>query len=128
MKHVKEVNIAGLTVHLAYCYATETGFRTLADEDIRVYLTDTIENIKNGLEPDKDKAVKLLLAAATAYSEGMGVEEELTAHDLMYEAEIDEIFTAVGAVIQLYMSFYKIPSGEPKTEEPDEKEEDPKNT
>lgn len=117
----KTITIAGKEVTLAYCYATEIGYKLLSDEDINVYTAEALDLLEQNTMPDTKKTIYALIAAINAYSEWKGEQPAITDRDLMYEATPLEIGTAFGTFLQLRADFYKVPEGEPKDEEPEGK-------
>jgi hypothetical protein len=117
----KTITIAGKGITLAYCYATEIGYKLLSDEDINDYMADAIEAIGRKAMPDTRKTVYVVIAAINAYSEWKGEQPAISDRDLMYDATPLELGTALGTILQLRADFYKLPEGEPKDEQPDDK-------
>lgn len=117
----KTITIAGKEVTLAYCYATEIGYKLLSDEDITAYMADAMEALKESRMPDTRKTVYVVIAAINAYSEWKGEQPAISDRDLMYDATPMELGTALGTIIQLRADFYKVPSDEPKDEQPEGK-------
>lgn len=117
----KTITIAGKEITLAYCYATEIGYKLLSDEDITAYMADAMEALKESRMPDTRKTVYVIIAAINAYSEWKGEQPVISDRDLMYDATPLELGTALGTIIQLRADFYKVPSDEPKDEQPEGK-------
>ena len=117
----KTITIAGKEVTLAYCYATEIGYKLLSDEDITAYMADAMEALKESRMPDTRKTVYVVIAAINAYSEWKGEQPVISDRDLMYDATPLELGTALGTIIQLRADFYKVPSDEQKDEQPEGK-------
>ncbi len=117
----KTITIAGKEVTLAYCYATEIGYKLLSDEDINAYMADAMEALKESRMPDTRRTVYVVIAAINAYSEWKGEQPAISDRDLMYDATPLELGTALGTILQLRADFYKVPSDEPKDEQPDDK-------
>ena len=117
----KTITIAGNEVTLAYCYATEIGYKLLSDEDINAYMADAMEALKESRMPDIRKTIYVIIAAIKAYIEWKEETQGVTDRDLMYKATPLELGTALGTIIQLRADFYKVPSDEPKDEQPDGK-------
>jgi cell division protein ZapA (FtsZ GTPase activity inhibitor) len=117
----KTITIAGKEVTLAYCYATEIGYKLLSDEDITAYMADAMEALKEKRMPDTRKTVYVVIAAINAYSEWKGEQPAISDRDLMYDATPLELGTALGTILQLRADFYKMPSDEPKDEQPEGK-------
>lgn len=117
----KTITIAGKEITLAYCYATEIGYKLLSDEDINDYMADAIEAIGRKAMPDTRKTVYVVIAAINAYSEWKGEQPAISDRDLMYDATPLELGTALGTILQLRADFYNLPKGEPKDEQPEDK-------
>lgn len=117
----KEVTIAGKTVSLAYCYATEIIFNDLTGEDINEFFKEVF--LSEGKPANPKKILYAILACAIAYAEGTttteGVLEDKT---LMYEAKPDELIGAFKVVVELHNEWYKLPSSEKPEEEEGEGE------
>lgn len=122
----KTITIAGKETTLAYCYATEIGYKLLSDEDINDYMADAIEALGRKAMPDTRKTVYVVIAAINAYSEWNGEQPAISDRDLMYDATPLELGTALGTILQLRADFYKLPEGEPKDEQPDDKKPEQK--
>ena len=122
----KTITIAGKEITLAYCYATEIGYKLLSDEDINDYMADAIEAIGRKAMPDTRKTVYVVIAAINAYSEWKGEQPAISDRDLMYDATPLELGTALGTILKLRADFYKLPEGEPKDEQQEEKKPEQK--
>lgn len=115
----KEITIAGKTVNVCYCYGTEVGYKKLSDENIADYVQHAIESATATppRDPDLERTIYFILAAATAYKQYAGDKtggDELTDTDIMLNATPTELATAVLTVLTLRGEFYKVPSDEPK--------------
>jgi hypothetical protein len=117
----KTITISGKEVTLAYCYATEIDYKLLSDEDINAYMADAMEALKESRMPDIRKTIYVINAAIKAYIEWQEETPAVTDRDLMYKATPLELGTAFGTIIQLRADFYKVPSDEPKDEQPEGK-------
>ena len=122
----KTITINGKEVTLCYCYATEINFAKLTDgENASIFIQETakkVDALSKGdatAQPDIEKCIYLILAAAIAYSKSIGEKEPpITDEDLLFSNSPTELYEAVGAVILLYGSFYKLlPGDKPKTKE-----------
>lgn len=109
----KEITICGKPVTLAYCYATEIGYKDCSGEDIHTFLTEAIPLIQQQKMPDVKKTLFLIISSMLSYYED---DEKLpvTDKDMMREATPIEITTALGTIIVLRSQFYHVPEGEPK--------------
>ena len=121
----KTITINGKEVTLCYCYATEINFAKLTDgENASVFIQETakkLDALTKGdatAQPDIEKCIYLILAAAISYYKSKGEECPITDEDMLFSNNPTELYEAAGAVILLYGSFYKLlPGDEPKTKE-----------
>lgn len=106
----KEITIAGKQVTLGYCFATEIGFKTLADKDLTQFIHEVAAGFaaEPKVEPDKETVIRAIIASAIAYYESRDEEPAITGRDLMYEATVMELSEALGNIIQMYAQFYNI--------------------
>ena len=112
----EEITIAGKSVTLGYCYATEIAYKELSGEDIADIIQETIAaiNAKPARMPDTKRSIYLVLAAVMAYYDGKDVDAPIMDTDLMRETSPIELGTALGTIINLWAKFYNIPKGEPE--------------
>lgn len=127
----KEITIAGKTVTLGYCYATEIAYKLNADEEITDFLLEAIPTIQQQRMPDAKKVILLIIASIMSYYESIkkGGEESkapITDRDIMYDATSEEIGKALGDIITMRAEFYKMPTGEPQ-DKPKDGDDNPKN-
>ena len=119
----KTITINGKQVTLCYCYGTEINFSKLTNgENINVFIPETakkIDALTKGdatAQPDIEKCIYLILAAAIAYYKSKGEECPITDEDLLFSDDPTELYTALAQIVMLYGSFYKLlPGDEPKT-------------
>ena len=119
----KTITINGKEVTLCYCYATEINFAKLTDgENASVFIQETakkIDALTKGdatAQPDIEKCIYLILAAAIAYYKSKGEECQIKDEDLLFSDDPTELYTALAQIVLLYGSFYKLlPGDEPKT-------------
>lgn len=106
----KEITIAGKQVTLGYCFATEIGFKTLTDKDLTQFIHEVAAGFaaEPKVEPDKETVIRAIIASAVSYYESKGEEPAITDRDLMYEATVVELSTALGYIIQMFAEFYNI--------------------
>lgn len=110
MAKTKTITIAGKQVNIAYCYATEIAFYDLTGKEITAFIHQAIT--KQDVGP-KD-VMCAVLAAIMAYYQSQGEESPISDHDLMFDANPDELTKAFLEVIAIFSEWYKIPQGEPK--------------
>lgn len=118
----KEVQIAGKTVTLAYCYATEISFLDYTGKDINQFIASLApDDNGNKHTPEPKEVIFAILSAALAYchAENCAIADT----DLMYDATPDELIEAFATVIQLRNEWYNVPEGEPKDKPADEGEQ-----
>ena len=121
----KEITICGKQVTLAYCYATEIGYKNLAGEDMTDFVQEAVKAIQSEKSPDIEKVIYAIIASMMAFYEDadkMPVKDA----DIMKEATPLEVGTALGTILGLRGEFYNIPNGEPKDTD-EEKAEAEKN-
>lgn len=119
----QEITICSKKVTIAYCYATEIGYKLLSDEDVIAFGHEIAEKIQNEQMPDVRKTIYLILAALNAYYDFKGEPCPVTDKELMYECTPQEIGVAIGTILALRQQFYHIPTGEPKDKPTDEGKE-----
>lgn len=111
----KEVTIAGKTVALAYCYATEIAFSDYTGQDINQFIASLMPDDDGNIPTtDPKKVLYAILSAALTYAQHMEQECPIKDTDLMYSAKPGELIEAFTAVIQLRNEWYHVPEGEPK--------------
>lgn len=118
----KEITIAGKTVTVCYCYATEIGYKSMAGENIADYAQHAIESATATppRDPDLERTIYFILAAVTAYKQYAADKTEgdtLTDTDIMMNATPKELATAMLTVLTLRGEFYNVPADEPKSKE-----------
>ena len=119
----KTTTINGKQVTLCYCYATEINFANYTNgENASVFIQETakkIDALTKGdatAQPDIEKCIYLVLAAAIAYYRSKGEECPIKDEDLLFSDDPTELYTALAQIVLLYGSFYKLlPGDEPKT-------------
>ena len=125
----KEITLCGKPVTLGYCFATEIGYRTTADEDIEEFITQVVDMFVNqNTVPDRQKCMFLIFASILAYYESLKQPVPVSTEDLIYNLSPEEMGTALATILQLRAEFYHTPKGEPE-DKADEEEADaePKN-
>ena len=124
----KEITLCGKQVVLAYCYATEIGYKTLSDEDIIDFGSEIAEKIQQQQMPDIKRTIFLILASMNAYYESIHSETPITDKDLLYKSDPKEVGVALGTILGLRGKFYHLPTDEPRGENKEEKaDKEPKN-
>ena len=119
----KTTTINGKQVTLCYCYGTEINYANYTNgENASVFIQETakkIDALTKGdatAQPDIEKCIYLILAAAIAYYKSKGEECPIKDEDLLFSDDPTELYTALAQIVLLYGSFYKLlPGDEPKT-------------
>ena len=122
----KDITLCGKQVTLAYCFATEISYKILSDEDIHSFLQEAVNAINEKRMPDIRRSIYLILAAMNAYYESKGKKTPITDKQLMYEVSPDDMGTAIGTIIGLWLEFNHIPKDEPE-DKPSSDEDKEKN-
>lgn len=112
-----DIIIAGKTVTLGYCYATEIAFKDYASEDIQTFIVEMNDTFSQKRLPDVKKSIYLILSGVMAYYSSREEEAPIKDTDLMNETTPEELAQALAAFTKLYAEFYNIPIGEPKPKE-----------
>lgn len=102
-----KITITGKEVGVAYCFATEIGFRKYTGVGIDEFDASDPEHI-----------TYLVLAAILAYYQGNGEEPPLKSDDIIFKAKPKEIIDALTVVFQLRADWYQLPKGDDTDEEP----------
>ena len=124
----KEITLCGKQVVLAYCYATEIGYKTLSDEDIIDFGSEIAEKIQQQQMPDIKRTIFLILASMNSYYEFNNEEAPISDKDLMYKSDPKEVGVALCTILGLRGKFYHLPTDEPRGEDNDKKDDkEPKN-
>ena len=118
----KTVTINGKQVNLIYCYATEINFSNLTNGDnAATFIAEVAAqldaiNKKTSMQvPNVEKSIKLVLAAALAYSMSKDEQCPIADTDFLYSGDPKELFDALAQVILLYGAFYNLlPEDQPK--------------
>lgn len=112
----EKIKIAGKTVTVSYCYATEIAYKELSGEDISKFIGEALTsiNMEPRQMPDVKKTVFLILAGIVAYYNAEGQDAPINDRHIMNEATPVELGTAIGTMLNLWAQFYKTPEGEPK--------------
>lgn len=115
--------LSQVEVSLAYCFATEIGYKKMTGEDITDFMQEAAVAVSGDTPrmPDIEKSIYAILASMMAYYEAKGEECPVKDTDLMNHATPQELGQALGTVIGLRTQFYKLPAGEPENK-PDEGE------
>lgn len=114
----KEITLCGKQVTLAYNYATEITYKDLSDEDILDYVSNTVDALQQGKDPDAKKSIFFILAAIIAYSESKKEKAPFEVMELTNNITPTELATAILTIIGMRSEFYHVPKDEPEEKEP----------
>lgn len=125
----KEITLCGKKLTLGYCFATEIGFKTIADCDIEQFIVEVAQmfNSDAPVVPDMKKCLSLIHASALAYYEQQKQDVPISIEEMMYQLKPQELGAALATVLQLRGEFYHVPSDEPDDKPKDGDDDKPKN-
>ena len=120
--NTKTVTINGKQVTLMYCYGTEINYSNLTNgNNAATFIAEAAAqldalNKKTSMQvPNVEKCIKLVLAAALAYSMSKDEACPIEDKDLLFSSDPKELFEALAQVILLYGAFYNLlPEDQPK--------------
>ena len=124
----KEITLCGKTVVLAYCFATEIGFKTNADEDIENFIVEVVDMFQNQTAmPNLKKCIYLISAAMLPYYESQHQEVPVSVESMMYSMQPSELGIALATIVSLRAEFYHTPKDEPDDKPKEDSDAEPKN-
>ena len=120
--NTKTVTINGKQVTLMYSYGTEINFSNMTSGDNAATFIaeaaaqlDAINKKASVQVPNVEKCIKLVLAAALAYSTSKDEQCPIADTDLLFTSDPKELWEAMAQVILLYGAFYNLlPEDQPK--------------
>lgn len=111
----RTVHICGKDVKMRYCTATETGYEEASGKSSAIFIPKIIEG-KDGnptkVIPQSTTADCILLATAGIVAAYTRINEEapITADNILYEAEPEEVTALIKAILEMRNEWYKVPS------------------
>ena len=126
----KTIKICGREVQMRYCAAAETGYERLSGQSSDIFVPDVEKdeegNIKSVTQKAKaDDYIKLAIAAIIAAYARQEQDPPITADDIIYDAEPEEVSQLITSVVELRAKWYNIPSVvSEQNDAPEEKEEE----
>jgi hypothetical protein len=132
----KTIKICGKEVQMRYCAAAETGYERLSGQSSDIFVPDVEKdedgNIKNVIQKAKaDDYIKLAIAAIIAAYARKEQDPPITADDIIYDAEPEEVSALITSVVELRAKWYNIPTvvseQNDTPEETEEGDDKPKN-
>ena len=109
----KEITLCGKQVTLAYCYATEIGYKILEGEEVSEFFKHVAQSFKDAKDPDTQKTLHAIQAFMVAFYEKPKY-LPLTDRDMLRDLMPSEFAEAIMTMGQLREEFYFIPKDEPK--------------
>ena len=111
----KTIKICGREVQMRYCAAAETGYERLSGQSSDIFVPDVEKdeegNVKNVIQKAKaDDYIKLAIAAIIAAYARKEQDPPITADDIIYDAEPDEVSALITSVVELRAKWYNIPT------------------
>ena len=111
----KTIKICGREVQMRYCAAAETGYERLSGQSSDIFVPDVEKdeegNIKSVTQKAKaDDYIKLAIAAIIAAYARKEQDPPITADDIIYDAEPDEVSALITSVVELRAKWYNIPT------------------
>jgi len=111
----KTIKICGKEVQMRYCAAAETGYERLSGQSSDIFVPDVEKdedgNIKNVIQKAKaDDYIKLAIAAIIAAYARKEQDPPITADDIIYDAEPEEVSALITSVVELRAKWYNIPT------------------
>ena len=100
---------------MRYCTATETGYEEASGKSSAIFIPKLIKD-KDGTPtkviPQSTTADCILLATAGIVAAYTRINEEapITADDILYEAEPEEVTALITAILEMRNEWYKIPN------------------
>lgn len=126
----KTIKICGREVQMRYCAAAETGYERLSGQSSDIFVPDVEKdeegNVKNVIQKAKaDDYIKLAIAAIIAAYARKEQDPPITADDIIYDAEPEEVSQLITSVVELRAKWYNIPAVvSEQSDAPEEKEEE----
>jgi hypothetical protein len=104
----KEITLCGKQVMVAYCFATEIAFKKFTGVNIDEFDATNPEHI-----------IYLIIAAIATYYQKQGTDAPVKDNDMMYDAQPNELISALTDVLNLRADWYQLPKGEQTDDKPD---------
>ena len=110
----KSIQICGKTVLMRYCAATETGYEKISGKSSAIFVPDIEKDEEGKIINIKPKAMTedfiiLAVAAIIAAYQRKGEDAPITADDIIYEANPEEVEELIKTIIKIRNEWYKIP-------------------
>ena len=111
----KTIKICGREVQMRYCAAAETGYERLSGQSSDIFVPDVEKdeegNIKSVTQKAKaDDYIKLAIASIIAAYARKEQDPPITADDIIYDAEPEEVSALITSVVELRAKWYNIPT------------------
>ncbi len=111
----KTIKICGHDVQMRYCAATETGYERISGQSSDIFVPDVEKDEEGNIIQVTQKAkaddyIKLAIAAIIAAYARQDQDPPITADDIIYDAEPDEVQQLITSVMELRAKWYNIPT------------------
>ena len=111
----KSIQICGKTVLMRYCAATETGYEKISGKSSAIFVPEIEKDEEGNIKEVKRNAttedfIILAVAAIIAAYQRKHETAPVTADDIIYEANPEEVAELIKTVIELRNEWYNIPS------------------
>ena len=102
----KTIKICGHDVQMRYCAATETGYERISGQSSDIFVPDVEKDEEGNIIQVTQKAkaddyIKLAIAAIIAAYARQDQDPPITADDIIYDAEPDEVQQLITSVMEL---------------------------
>ena len=110
----KSIQICGKTVLMRYCAATETGYEKISGKSSAIFVPEIEKDKEGNIKEVKHNAttedfIILAVAAIIAAYQRKGENAPITADDIIYEANPEEVEELIKTIIKIRNEWYKIP-------------------
>ena len=110
----KSIQICGKTVLMRYCAATETGYEKISGKSSAIFVPEIEKDKEGNIKEVKHNAttedfIILAVAAIIAAYQRKGENAPITADDIIYEANPEEVEELIKTIVKLRNEWYKIP-------------------
>ena len=110
----KSIQICGKTVLMRYCAATETGYEKISGKSSAIFVPEIEKDKEGNIKEVKHNAttedfIILAVAAIIAAYQRKGEDAPITADDIIYEANPEEVEELIKTIIKIRNEWYKIP-------------------
>lgn len=111
----KTIQICGKQVTMRYCAATETGYEKIAGKSSAIFVPEIEKDEEGKIKEVKNNAttedyIILAVAAIIAAYQRKKEDAPITADDIIYEANPEEVTELLKTICELRNEWYNIPA------------------